>query len=241
MATQRALSVVIPAFNEAQRLPSTLAAVSAYLASQPDLCPAEVIIVDDGSRDATARVAEEFTPPAGLTCRVLRLASNRGKGAAVREGMAASLGARVLVSDADLATPIEEVRALLAAGAAVAVGSRAVDRAMIERRQPLRRDLLGRLFNFALRVLRLTRLKDTQCGFKLLDGELARRLAGVMRLDRFAFDIELLARAGACGATVTEVPVRWSHVDDSRVRPLRDGLRMVVDALRLRWWLWLGR
>lgn len=238
MAARPALSVVIPAFNEAGRLPATLAAVSTYLSSQPSLCPAEIIVVDDGSADATAAIATAFAPPAGVTCRLVGYGANRGKGAAVRAGMAASGGARVLITDADLAAPIAEVEALLASGAAVAVGSRAVDRRMIERRQPLRRDLLGRLFNRALRVLRLTDLKDTQCGFKLLDGELARRLATVIRLERFAFDVELLARAKVAGAMVVEVPVRWSHVEESRVRPLRDGLRMLADVLRLRWWLW---
>ena len=173
--------------------------------------------------------------------RLVPLGRNRGKGAAVRAGMAASLGERVLISDADLSAPIEEVEALLKSGADVAVGSRGVLRELIVRRQPLVRDTMGRIFNVGLRLLGLTRLRDTQCGFKLLEGELARRLAGALRLDGFAYDVELLARAERSGATVAEVPVRWYHVEASRVRPFRHGLQMLRDALRVRLWLWIGR
>jgi dolichyl-phosphate beta-glucosyltransferase len=116
-----------------------------------------------------------------------------------------------------------------------------VRRELIGRHQPLVRDTMGRIFNLALRMMGLTRFRDTQCGFKLLDGELARRLAGTMRLDGFAFDVEMLARAQRLGVTIAEVPVRWYHVDASRVRPLRHGLQMLRDALRVRLWLWLGR
>jgi dolichyl-phosphate beta-glucosyltransferase len=234
------LSVVIPAYNEESRLPATLERIAEHLAGRRDLLPAELVVVDDGSTDATARIAENFAAPAGLSLRVVRLGRNRGKGAAVRAGLAASSGAWVLISDADLATPVEELGALLASGAALAVGSRGVKRELILRRQPLPRDTLGRLFNLGLRVLGLTRLHDTQCGFKLLEGELARRLAGELRLDGFAFDVELLARARRHGATVTEVPVRWYHMESSRVRPLRHGLQMLRDAVRIRWWLWTG-
>ncbi len=235
------LSVVIPAFNEARRLPGTLGAIAGFLARRRDLQPAEIVVVDDGSRDATGATAAAFAAPPGVAVRVVRLPRNRGKGAAVRAGIAASQGAWVLICDADLATPIEELDALLASGASLAAGSRAVRRELIARRQPLPRDLLGRCFNLALRALGLTSLRDTQCGFKLLDGSLARRLAGELRLDGFAFDVELLARAVRAGATVAEVPVRWFHVDDSRVRPVRHGLGMVLDALRVRWWLLRGR
>jgi len=199
-----------------------------------------VIVVDDGSTDGTVRAAESFAAPAGLSVRVVRLGRHRGKGAAVRAGLAASTGAWVLVSDADLATPIEELGALVASSAALAVGSRGVKRELIVRRQPLPRDTLGRLFNLGLRVLGLTSLRDTQCGFKLLEGRLARRLAGELRLDGFAFDVELLARAQRSGVTIAEVPVRWYHMESSRVRPLRHGMQMLRDALRIRWWLWTG-
>lgn len=241
MTAQPRLSIVIPAFNEAGRLPSTLVRVGEFLTTATHLLPAEIVVADDGSRDGTAEIAGGFDVPDRVALRVVRLPLNRGKGAAVRAGIAASRGSWVLISDADLATPIEEIGALLASGADVAVGSRAVRRELIARRQPLPRDLLGRLFNLALRLLGLTTLSDTQCGFKLLEGELARRLAGELRLAGFAFDIELLARAARAGARIVEVPVRWFHVDDSRVRPIRHGLGMLLDALRVRLWLWSGR
>jgi dolichyl-phosphate beta-glucosyltransferase len=241
VASEIRLSVVIPAYNEVSRLPGTLEAIAAYLAGRGELLPAEIIVVDDGSSDATAEVAKDSGTQDGLLMRVVRLARNCGKGAAVRAGLAASRGAWILISDADLATPVEELDALLASGAALAVGSRGVKRELIMRRQPLPRDTLGRLFNLGLRALGLTRLRDTQCGFKLVEGELARRLAGELRLDGFAFDVELLARAKRYGATIAEVPVRWFHVEASRVHPFRHGVQMLRDALRIRLWLWLGR
>ena len=233
--------MVIPAYNEERRLPATLAEVTAHLAARSEYLPAEVIVADDGSRDGTASVAERFEPPTGVAVRLVRLPNNCGKGAAVRAAMATSRGARVLICDADLAAPIEELARLWGAGVGVAAGSRALRRELISRRQPLSRDYLGRAFNLAVRALGLTTMRDTQCGFKLLEGSLARRLAGELRLDGFAFDVELLARARQAGATLAEVPVRWRHVDDSRVRPLRHGLRMVLDSLRVRRWLWSSR
>jgi dolichyl-phosphate beta-glucosyltransferase len=235
------LSVVVPAYNEEGRLPATLARIASFLQTRPDLLPAEIVVVDDGSADATAEVVDQVTAGPGIAVHLVRLERHRGKGAGVRAGLAASTGARVLISDADLATPIEEIDALIASGVDLASGSRAVNRGLIARRQPLARDLLGRLFNLGLRVLGLTTFRDTQCGFKLLDGELARRLAGELRLDGFAFDVELLARAARHGASIAEVPVRWYHVDESRVHPLRHGVQMLRDAVRVRLWLWRRR
>jgi dolichyl-phosphate beta-glucosyltransferase len=233
------LSVVVPAFNEARRLPATLDRIARFLMDAPAWVPAEILVVDDGSRDETALVAEGFEPPAGVVTRTLRLGVNRGKGAAVRTGLAASRGAWVLISDADLAAPIEDLDVLRAAGVDFAVGSRALRRELISRRQPWTRDLMGRSFNLLLHILRLTEMHDTQCGFKLIEGNLARQLAGRLRLDGFAFDVEMLARARKLGRTIREVPVRWEHVDESRVRAVRHSLQMARDVLRLRVWLWL--
>ncbi|MCS7181656.1 MAG: glycosyltransferase family 2 protein [Thermoanaerobaculum sp.] len=233
------LSLVIPAFNEEHRLPQSLAQLGEYLVKHPQLLPAEVVVVDDGSEDRTAQVVESWQPPPGVAVVLHVLPQNRGKGAAVRAGLALAAGELVLITDADLATPIEELEKLLPfAPGAVACGSRAVDRRLITRRQPWLRDRLGRLFNLLLRGLRLTHIGDTQCGFKLLPGTLARRVSSQLLFDGFIYDVELLARAQRAGFPVVEVPVRWAHVEDSRVRPLRHGLAMVRDALRLRWHLW---
>jgi dolichyl-phosphate beta-glucosyltransferase len=238
---QPRLSIVIPAFNEERRLPVTLGRICTFLGGRADWLPAELVVVDDGSTDRTVAAARDLTTPDGVSLAVLTLGRNLGKGAAVRAGLAASRGVRVLISDADLATPIEELDQLAGRAVPLAVGSRAVRRELIGTRQPLARDLMGRSFNVFLRALGLTRLHDTQCGFKLLDGELARRLAGELRLDGFAFDVELLARATRGGAAIAEVPVRWDHVEESRVRPVRHGLAMLADAVRVRLWLWFRR
>jgi dolichyl-phosphate beta-glucosyltransferase len=229
--------VVIPAFNEALRLPPTLARVAAFLAADGSWLPAEIVVVDDGSRDGTAAAAVLDRAPAGIDLRVLVHEGNRGKGAAVRTGFAAAAGTWVLLTDADLSAPIEDLARLAPAAAlGVAVGSRAVDRRLVRTRQPRHRDLMGRSFNLVLRALRLTRLGDTQCGFKLFPGDLARALAAVQRLDGFAFDVELLLLAAHWGTPVIEVGVHWNHVEASRVLALRHSREMLRDALRLAWW-----
>lgn len=236
------LSVVIPAYNEAGRLPPSLRRVFDHLVGRSECLPAEVVVVDDGSRDDTAAAVQNVPSPPGVELVLLRHGVNRGKGAAVRTGFAASRGGMVLLTDADLSSPISELGRLLEAqdGSAVAIGSRAVDRSLIEVRQPWYRDLMGRVFNRFVRVLVLRGLSDTQCGFKLFPGSLARDLASVQRLDGFAFDVELLVLARRWGHRVLEVPVRWDHVEASRVRALRHSSQMLKDLLRLAWWGWTG-
>jgi len=232
---ERELSIIVPAYNEADRLPGTLRRMLEFLASAAEWEPAEVVVVDDGSIDGTAAAAESELAPGGLAYRIERHPRNRGKGAAVRTGMAVSSGRRVLLSDADLATPIEELEHLwaLCDDRAVAIGSRAVDRRLIEQRQPWYRDLMGRSFNLLVRSLVGVPVHDTQCGFKLFPGELARHLARVQRLDGFAFDVELLARSTALGYELREIGVRWRHVEASRVSPIRHSLQMFRDLLRI--------
>jgi dolichyl-phosphate beta-glucosyltransferase len=224
-----ALSIVIPAYNEEERLGPTLARVNEWLRARTG-APAEVIVADDGSRDRTREVALA----AGV--RVVSLPQNRGKGAAVRAGMLAAEGARVLMCDADLATPIEELDKLAAEldrGADVAIGSRALDRTLIETRQHPLRELMGRTFNGIVRLLVLGGIKDTQCGFKLFTREAAQDLFGRATVDGFAFDVEVLWLARG-RYRIAEVPVVWRHVEESKVSPGTDAMRMFADVIRLR-------
>jgi len=236
------LSIVVPAYNEARRLPATLVEMVAYLGRNPRWLPAEILIVDDGSSDATAEVSGQVESKDGITIRCLAHPTNRGKGAAVRTGFSACSGDLLLLSDADLSTPMVELEALaVAVGDGVAIGSRAVDRRRIEARQPLYRDAMGRAFNLAVRLLALGGVRDTQCGFKLFAGGLGRELAAIQRLDGFAYDVELLCRARAWGCPIREVPVRWRHVEASRVRPLAHSAEMFRDLLRIGFWRVSGR
>lgn len=231
------LSVVIPSYNESARLPPTIARIGDYLADRPDWLPSEIIVVDDGSSDNTADAARSVELPAGLGLEVFVHPFNRGKGAAVRTGFAHTSGEWVLLTDADLSAPIAELPKLAdAAAGGVAVGSRSVDRQLIENPQPWYRDLMGRSFNVAVRTLGLADLGDTQCGFKLFPGDLARKLSSAQKLDGFAFDVELLVLARHWGFPVHEVGVRWQHVEASRVQAVRHSSQMLRDVLRL--WLW---
>ena len=224
------LSVVIPAYNEALRLPSTLSRVRQHLAAQKG--EHEILVVDDGSTDATAEVARA----AGGAVRVLRHQPNRGKGYAARRGMLAATGDRRLMTDADLSTPIEELAGLEAAldrGYDVAIGSRAVDGARIEVRQPAYREAMGRLFNVLVQGLLLPGLSDTQCGFKLFTARAAEAAFAPCRLDGFSFDVEALFAARRRGLRIAEVPVVWRNDAATRVS-LGGGGAAFADLLRIR-------
>lgn len=226
------LSIVIPAYQEEQRLRATLDAVCSYLRQRGD--PAEVLLVDDGSTDQTASVADSFGPPV----QTLRLSQNSGKGAALRHGVEHSKGALVVLTDADLSTPIEELTKLeheIELGADVVLGSRSVVGADVRVAQARPRELLGRCFNLLIHLLGFGGYRDTQCGFKLLRGEVARSLFAEIEIDRFAYDVELVDLARRRGLVVREVGVVWVNSPDSRVEPWRDGSRMLRDVLWLRW------
>ncbi len=226
------LSVVIPAFNEAQRLGESLDLLGAYLVGRG--LDHEILVADDGSSDGTAGVAAAF---AERGVRVLRSDANRGKGDATRRGVAASRGRRVLLTDADLSTPIGELPRLEArAGeAAVVLGSRAVSDARVLKHQPLYRELMGKTFNKLIRLAGVRGLSDTQCGFKLLDGDAARRLFARLVCRGFAYDVELVWLARRLGYRVVEVGVTWIDSPDSRVRPLVDPAHMLYEIARFRW------
>jgi dolichyl-phosphate beta-glucosyltransferase len=225
-----ALSIVIPAYNEEDRIGPTLARITAWLRARGGTW--EIIVADDGSKDRTREVAAA----AGDGVRVLALTPNRGKGAAVRAGMLAAAGDRVLFSDADLATPIEELDKLTAEldrGADIAIASRALAGAQIETRQHPLRELMGRTFNGIVRLLVLGGIRDTQCGFKLFTHAAAQELFGRATVDGFAFDVEILWLARD-RFQIAEVPVTWRHVDESKVSPGTDALRMFADVVKLR-------
>jgi len=226
------LSIVIPAYNEEARLGPSLRQVVDYLAARR--LSSEILVVDDGSSDRTADVAASF---AAEGVRLLRHASNRGKGAAVRTGVEATTGGRVLISDADLSTPIEELENLEPhlAGADLVLGSRALQRgARLAQRQPLYRELMGKTFNLIIRLLGVHGIYDTQCGFKLLRGDVARALFADMTLEGFAYDVELVLAARRAGYRVVEVGVAWSNSPASTVDPVRSSLAMLRDVLKLR-------
>lgn len=235
------LSIVLPAFNEAARIGPTLDRIREFTRTVEG--GAEVIVVDDGSTDGTRELAAR---PEYREVRWLRLARNQGKGAALRAGVLASAGAEILLCDADLSTPIEEYERLRphlegvegvegVGGAGVVLGSRGLADSKITRRQPRYRELMGRMFNLLVRTLVVGGIRDTQCGFKLLRGELARRLFADLRIDRFAYDVELVWLARRRGETVVEVGVAWHDSPASSVHALRDSAKMFADILRIRW------
>jgi dolichyl-phosphate beta-glucosyltransferase len=234
VSTAPHLSVVIPAFNEAARLPRYLDEVVAFLEERGK--PYEVVVVDDGSTDGTAAVvrAAAARHPA---VRLLPLGHNRGKGAAVRAGMLTATGAARLFTDADGATPISELARLepaLATGADLAIGSRVLlDPAVTVRARP-HRVVAGRIFNWLVARLGIRGVADSQCGFKLFTAEAADALFGALETAGFAFDVELLLRAQTRGYRIVEVPVNWADQAGSKVGVLANGPGMILQLLRAR-------
>ncbi len=228
------LSVIIPAYNETRRLGATLEQVLAYFDAQP--YSSEIIVVDDGSADETAELARTLLGERPHA-RVLVNEVNRGKGYSVRRGLMESVGERALFSDADLSTPIEHTADLLAAldgGADIAIGSRVLPGADIARHQPFLREMAGRMFSMVQRLLLGTKIADTQCGFKMFTREAVQIITPHQRLERWAFDAELIFIAQRLGLKVVEVPVRWVNSPDTRVRMFSDGMGMVRDLWRIR-------
>lgn len=236
------LSVVVPVYNEELRLAGPLEELQRFvLATSGDT---ELIFVDDGSRDGTAARLEAFVErcrPAPV--RLLRLPENRGKGAAVRAGMLAAAGEEVLFTDLDLSTPLSDLETLRRrrGTAPVAIGSRAVPGARILRSQPAYRSLGGKAVNVFVRLLAVPGIHDTQCGFKLFSRTAAREVFRRTSLDGFSFDIEALFLARRLGFAIAEIPITWTDVEGSKVSPLKDGLRLLADLLRIRWRALRGR
>jgi dolichyl-phosphate beta-glucosyltransferase len=230
------LSIVIPAFNEQQRLPRALDRILTYLNAHSQ--GSEILVVDDGSTDDTAKIVQSYSEK--YPC--LRLVSNghnRGKGFSVRHGVLEARGEIVLFTDADLSTPIEEADKLLPElfekGYDMAIGSRAVNRDLIEVHQSAFREQAGILFNRVVRWIVGIDFADTQCGFKAFRRERAKIVFEQQRIERFGFDPEILFLAKRHGLRVAEIPVRWSHDEATKVSVLSDGIRMFLELIVIRW------
>jgi dolichyl-phosphate beta-glucosyltransferase len=228
------LSVVVPAFDEEDRLAPMVREAVAWLRARGRSF--ELIVVDDGSTDGTARLVARLAEECPEV-RLIRLASNGGKGYAVRTGVVNARGSRVLFADADGATPfaeLERLEAALDSGAAVAIGSRARPAGGVRVRAKLYRHVMGRTFHALVRALTVRGIADTQCGFKLFRGDAAQELFSRMRMTGFSFDVEVLLMAQRRGYRIAEVPVNWTHQPGSRVRLAADSLRMACDLVRIR-------
>ncbi len=230
-----AYSIVIPAYNEGSRVGDTLERVLAFANQQG--WDAEVIVVNDGSRDNTAQIVADYARK-DPRLRLLENPGNRGKGYSVRNGMLNACGKILLFSDADLSSPIEEAQKLFDAlerGADIAIGSRWLESGLQTQRQPLHRQLFGRVFNLLLRIILGLTFRDTQCGFKAFTRRAAEKIFPLQQIERWGFDPELLYLANKFRLKVIEVPVAWAHREGTRINPLRDGAKMFLEMLKIRW------
>jgi len=228
-------SFVIPAYNESNRIRPTLDEMLRH--SRERKWEIEIVVVNDGSRDNTAEIIREYGQ-IHPEIHLVENPGNHGKGYSVRNGMLHARGDICLFTDADLSSPISEAQHLfdaIAAGADIAIGSRWLRAELQTERQPLYRQLLGRIFNLVLRVVLGLNFADTQCGFKAFRREVAQKIFPLQRIERWGFDPEILFLARKLGFTVKEVPVVWAHSEGTRLHPFRDGLRMFVEVLHVRW------
>ncbi|HQB12652.1 MAG: Undecaprenyl-phosphate 4-deoxy-4-formamido-L-arabinose transferase [Candidatus Omnitrophica bacterium ADurb.Bin292] len=228
------LSIIIPTYNEEKRLPGTLDFIFAFLRKQT--YEAEIIVSDDGSRDRTVKIAAEKLRFSDS--QVLVSPRNIGKGDAVRRGMLAAKGQYLLITDADLSTPIEEVRRFLRyleAGDDIVIGSRALEDSKIEIHQSFYREIMGRVYNLIARAFSFKGIMDSQCGFKCFKSQVAKELFGLQKINGFSFDAEILFLAQKKGYKIREEPVIWRNSSQSRVQLIRDPIAMFFDLIKIRW------
>jgi dolichyl-phosphate beta-glucosyltransferase len=236
-------SLVIPAYNESRRIENCIRSAARWVAERPGGRSWEVILVNDGSTDDTVERARSIAEAEALPLRVVEYGENCGKGAAIRAGVRESSGDPVLVSDTDLSTPLTEWTKLAERLPThpVAIGSRAIEAALVRKKQRFYRQWMGRTFNLVVRLFAVPGIGDTQCGFKLFRGDVARDLFREARVDRFAYDVEILYLARRRGLAIAEVPVVWVNSPESKVAVVRDSLRMLWDVLWIRWMHRRGR
>lgn len=241
------LSLIVPAYNEENRLPATLERIAEYLALRD--FSHELLVVDDGSRDATRQIVRDFAatrPWVRLVCYDDEIGrpANRGKGFAVRMGVQSAVGRDILFSDADLSTPIEEMEKLLPpisrGDCDIAIASRGLPESDLAIHQPPHREMMGRFFNKIVQAVAVPEISDTQCGFKAFRGEVAQRLFAAAQIEGFGFDPELLFLARKWNYSIREIPVTWRHKDDSRVSPLVAPFQMLRELATIRLNDWRG-
>ncbi len=228
------LSIIIPAYNEEKRITNTLSRVLKFTAGKGYEC--EIIVVDDGSTDNTAREVLGSGLAGSGKLRLIQNGTNRGKGFSVRRGIAASAGEFVLLSDADMSTPVDEVDKLfkyMDKDVDIVIGSRSVKGAQITLSQPWHRRTMGKVFNVFVRSFVLNGYKDTQCGFKLFRGDTAREISGAMKIDGFCFDVEMLYIARGKGAGIKEIGVEWGNFPQSKVKIFGSSANMFLDLFRI--------
>ena len=229
------LSIIIPVYNEENRIGESLLKIKAYLDARDADC--EIIVVDDGSTDNTRQVAADYKSEIA-NLKIISYPVNKGKGYALRQGVFASKGDAVLLTDADLSTPIDELARLLPLITGqeydVVIGSRALNASEIIKKQPWWRQGMGKTFNRIVKLLVLDGFNDTQCGFKLFSGAAAGVLFKHARVNRFAYDVEILALAKKNGYRISEMPVRWINSPESKVNPIFDSLQMLFDLIKIR-------
>ncbi len=235
------VTIVVPAFREAGRLPGSLAEIARHLSAQP--FRSELIVVDDGSDDDTAGVARRVAGGLAIPVTAIRYAGNRGKGYALKVGFAHAAGRYIVFTDADLSAPIDEVDRLLPelrAGADVVIGSRKLGRSRIAVRQSPLREWMGRWFTRLVRTT-LVDVSDVTCGLKGFRAEVGRDLFGRLRIPGWSFDAEMLFLATRRGYSIRELPIRWSNSDETRVEMARAAITSLVDLIRIRWYALRGR
>lgn len=227
---QKKISLIIPAYNEETRIEGSL--VSAWIYMTERNFDFEIIVVDDGSTDKTIELVKQFGK-----AKLIRQPKNMGKGAAVRTGMLNATGDLRIFTDADFSTPIYEIQKVLsklATGADICIGSRALDYSMIKKHQPFYREFMGKTFNKFVQILLFKGIKDTQCGFKGFTKEAAENIFSKAKLDGFSFDVEILYLANRAGYKIEQVPVEWYNDNRSKVNPVSDSLKMIIELLKIK-------